>query len=151
VLNSNDSQADTEALMNYGFGNYRRLILAVQEQPVESVDVPGGVEKLQVVPSERLHVSVKAGQQDTARAEIELADLRAPIRKGDKVGTITAYVGERRIASVDLQAGNDVDESFTSAAWPWVRGIGLLVVLSAGVACGRATAKGNGRGRSRFS
>ena len=137
--------------MDYGFTNYEQLTLAECDKPIEAIDVPGGSGKLNLVPSDKLQVSVKTGEQDKARTEIKLDDLHAPIRKGDKVGTITAYVGDTRIVSADLLAANDVDESLASLVWPWGRSIGLLSMLSIGVLCGRTTAKSNGRRRSRLS
>lgn len=151
VLKSDDSQIDTAALMDYGFANYKRLILADCKQTIKTIEIPGGAVELGIISSDKLQISVKNGEQDKARTEVKLNDLHAPIRKGDKVGTITALIGNSQIASVDLEAANDVDESLASIAWPWVRSIGLLTMLSVGVACGRTTAKSNGRSRSRFS
>lgn len=151
VLKSNDSQADTSALMNYGFKNYQRLILAHTKQPVETIAVKGGDQELKVVPAERVHVVVKAGNQKAAKTEIKLDEISAPVKKGDKVGTLTAIVDGRPVFTVDLEAANDVDESTVSAMWPWVRTMALISMLGVGAACGRATAKSDGGSRSRFS
>lgn len=151
VLKSNDSQAETTVLMDYGFKNYRRLVLADKNRPVQKVSVTGGSAKLEVVPTERVHVAVKPNETGLAKTEVKLDEIHAPIRKGDKVGTITAYVAGKPVVTVDLAAAHDVDESLISATWPWVRSIGLLAMLTIGAACGRTTAKSYGYGRSRLS
>lgn len=152
VLKSTDSQIDTAALMDYGFSNYQRLILGTPGQPVAKVSVSGGKDELEVVPSQQLHVAVKAGNAASARVEKQLDEhIYAPVRKGAKVGTITAYVDGKPVTTVDLEAANDVDETVVSVLWPWVRSMGLIGTLSIGVACGRAVAKGSGGGRCRIS
>ena len=151
VLKSTDSQPDTTALMDYGFNNYERVVLAVPERPVQKVVVRGGAAELEVVPSQELHVAVKAGESGLARAEVKLDDLSAPIRKGEKVGTMTAYVAAEPVSTVDLQAAYDVRETAVSAAWPWARAIGLLGMIAIGVACGRTAAKSSGNGRRRLA
>lgn len=152
VLKSPDSQADTKALMDYGFGNYRRIVLGSPDRPVAKVPIAGGSSRLDVVPSERIHVAVKTGNADKARTEIKLDEhIYAPVRKGAKVGSITAYVGGKPVATVDLEAASDVEESVVSTVWPWARAIGLLSMISIGVASGRTAAKSSVGGRRRVS
>jgi D-alanyl-D-alanine carboxypeptidase (penicillin-binding protein 5/6) len=152
VLKSPDSQGDTCALMDYGFSNYRRLVLADRGRPVEKIAVSGGASEVDVVPSQRLHVAIRAGNSSSAKTEVHLDDqIHAPIKKGDKVGTMTAYVDGKAVYAVELEAANDVDESLVSAAWPWLRTITLLGMVGVGVACGRASTKNNGGGRGRLS
>lgn len=153
VLKSPDSQGDTSALMDYGFKNYRRLVLADRDRPVEKISVSGGASQVEVVPAQRLQVAVKSDQTgNSTETKVKFNDeIHAPLKKGDKVGTMTAYVDGKAVYAVDLEAANDVDESLASAAWPWVRTIALLGMVGLGVTCGRATAKNNGRSRSRLS
>ncbi|MEN6520543.1 MAG: D-alanyl-D-alanine carboxypeptidase family protein [Armatimonadota bacterium] len=151
VLKSSDSQAETAALMDYGFKNYQMLVLADKGQPVRRVPVKGGKDELEVVPAERLQVAVRLNEADQATTKIDLNEIHAPVRKGDMVGTMTAYIGSKPIASVDLKAAQDVNESIAFAAWPWVKTVSLLTMLTLGVVCGRTSAKSHGNGRSRLS
>ncbi|MEN6372390.1 MAG: D-alanyl-D-alanine carboxypeptidase family protein [Armatimonadota bacterium] len=151
VLKSADSQADTVALMDYGFKNYQMLVLADKDQTVRKIRVKGGKDELEVVPAERLQVAVRPNETDQATAEIKLNEIHAPVRKGDTVGTMTAYVGSKPVASVDLKAAQDVNESIAFTTWPWVRTVSLLTMLTLGVVCGRTSAKSHGNGRSRLS
>lgn len=151
VLKSPDSQADTAALMDYGFNRFERVVLASTSKPVATVTVKDGKSELDVIPDQELHVVVRSGQKDLARVEKHIDEIQAPIRKGDKVGTMTAFVGDKPVTTVDLRAAQDVDETLVAMAWPWTRSIGLLAMISIGVACGRAVAKSPGNGRSRLS
>lgn len=151
VLNSPDTQAETTMQMDYGFKNYQRIVLGVPEQPVTKMAVIGGVEKLDVVLDKKLTVAVKVGQAASAKTEIHLNQIQAPVKKGDKVGTMVACVGNKPVASVDLVAASDINPSMASTTWPWVRSFGLLAMISIGVTRGRAFAKSTGSSRSRFS
>jgi D-alanyl-D-alanine carboxypeptidase (penicillin-binding protein 5/6) len=151
VLNSPESQADTAALMDYGFARYQKVVLARPDEPLEKISVHGGESELDVVPEREVHVAVLPGQESLAKIDKQIDDVHAPVKKGDKVGTISAYVGDRKVTTIDLRAAEDVGESTASIAWPWVRTIGFLAMLSIGVACGRTAAKSVGNGRSRLS
>lgn len=151
VLKSPDSQGDTTALMDYGFKNYERVLLARTGQPVARVPVRGGKTELDAVPDRDVHVVVKPGEAGTAKVEKKLDDVHAPIRKGETVGTMTAFIGDKPIVTVLLKAAEDVGETTASIAWPWIRTILLLGTISIGAVCGRTSAKSLGRRRSRLS
>lgn len=147
VLKSPDSQADTAALMDYGFSRFEKVVLAKSDEPIGKVPVQGGKTELAVVPASEVHVAVRAGQAGLAKIEQHIDVVQAPIRKGDKVGTVTAFVGDKPVTTVDLKAAEDVDETLVAMAWPWTRSIMLLGMISIGVACGRAVTKSPGNGR----
>ncbi len=151
VLNDPNTQEDTAALMEYGFNNYERLILADRRQSVQRIRITGGATALEVGPSSQVQVVVSKQKSSNHKIEILLDDLRAPVKKGEKVGTLVASVDGKQVCSVDLEATNDVNESIAAASWPWLRAAGLLAMMSLGVAFGRASTKGNGSRRSRFA
>jgi D-alanyl-D-alanine carboxypeptidase (penicillin-binding protein 5/6) len=151
VLKSPNSQADTTALMDYGFASFERVILQTPKSVVTEVPVSGGQSKLPVVVVEPLQAVVRKGEpKPTTAVKIE-EKINAPVRKGDKVGTMTAYIGDRAVSTVDLEAAEDVHQTVANIAWPWVRTMLLVAMFSIGVAGGRAAAKGPGVGRRRFS
>lgn len=152
VLKSPDSQVDTTALMDYGFRNFERVILGTPEKSVTRVPVRGGKMELEVVPSRVLHAAVKSGDRNSVRTDVNIdREIYAPVKKGDKIGTITAYVNDTPVATVDLKAASDVEQTMISTTWPWIRTVTLLAMISIGVAGGRAAAKGTGGGRRRLS
>ncbi len=152
VLKSPNSQADTTALMDYGFAGFERVILNTPDTVVTKVHIDDGQSELAVVPAKPLNAVVRKGQTSLARSSVQINEkLYAPIKKGDKVGTLTAYVGDKAVAMVDLHAAADVHQTVASVAWPWVRTMLLVAMFSVGVAGGRATAKGIGVSRRRFS
>jgi serine-type D-Ala-D-Ala carboxypeptidase (penicillin-binding protein 5/6) len=152
VLKSPNSAVDTESLMNYGFGNFERIVLSSPYKPVDKVAINGGKSRLDIVPALQLHAIVRRGESSLARSTTQINDkLYAPIRKGEKVGTMTAYVGDKAVAIVDLDAAESVDQTIASRTWPWVRAMMLAAMISIGVAGGRAASKSNGLGRRWFS
>lgn len=152
VLKSPNSSEDTAELMDYGFTNYERVVLTDPKKPVAKIEVRGGKSEVEAVTSEPLHVVVRRGEDIDPRTEIKLDDkLYAPVRKGDKVGVMTAYLGDKPVASVDLRAADNVDQTIASVTWPWVRTILLVAMVSIGVAGGRAASKSSGISRRWFS
>lgn len=141
VLKSCDSQADTAALMDYGFTNFRKLTLASPNKPAMKTKVIGGTSELELVPSKELYVIVQLKRENLARVESDINRLAAPIKKGDRVGMISAYLGDKKIASAELLAANDVEQSYAAAALGWLSAIGLPAAILMSMAYGRTTAK----------
>lgn len=115
IMAAEDSKArvkDATALLNYGFGKCNKY----QEDAIGAVpDVPvkRGVEK-----------TVKAAQKDAfAYIDTTGADLsgierkvtmkkniKAPVKKGDKVGKATYYLGGQEIGTRDILAAENIEK-----------------------------------------
>ena len=133
VLKSNDAGADTSAILTYVFKYYQGFYFAKPGEVVTSVPVAGGVTpKVALVPSDGLGIVVRKSRGDEGRAEVETEEAKAPIEKGEKLGTVTGYLNGKRIGSVDLIAAESVDRTLAATVWIWTRsfllaGVFLLV------------------------
>lgn len=115
VIGEKDSKTrfkESSELLNYGFANYQKTIFAKQEEVKGYAKVNQGKEdEVPFGVKENFGVLTKKGNSDKIKEIAELSEVKAPIRKGDKVGVLYlvkedgAIVGES-----DLIALQDVDK-----------------------------------------
>lgn len=111
--------ADTTALMNYGLEQYQNVDVceygkefapaaAINAEPengrlYQEVTVPLEVKEQEIV------VLKRDGEEVRAIYDVP-KNLQAPIKEGQKVGSVTYYLGERQIAEIPICAGKSVKE-----------------------------------------
>ena len=100
---------DAATLLNYAFANYTLCPLRPEKEP-EALPVEMGreAEVPLVLDGEAFSVVPKGG--DAPRFRLELpARLSAPVRAGERVGTLTVTQGERTVAEIPVLAGAEVE------------------------------------------
>jgi len=115
---------DSKALLEYGFANYKRKVIAVPGKQVRdgeaSVKEAQGNNYVRLNAATELSAVVESDRNvDNLAPDIVLnGDIRAPIAQGEVLGVATySYVDEKTketivLGSVDLVAGNDVKLDF---------------------------------------
>jgi D-alanyl-D-alanine carboxypeptidase (penicillin-binding protein 5/6) len=99
--------ADTLALLRYGLSQFRERRVLDVRRPVTSLDVEYRDDRVQLVPARGLSVTVRRGQR--VRRRFELPDeLDGPMDAGERVGTVSVYVGGRRVGRVGLRTATEV-------------------------------------------
>lgn len=121
IMAAEDSKArvrDAIALCNYGFGKCNKY----QEEEIKTVkpvEIKRGVEKTVGVAQEKPFAYVDTTGADLKAIERKVTiekDLKAPVKKGDKVGVAKYYLNGTEIGSVDILATESVKEvSYRSA------------------------------------
>jgi D-alanyl-D-alanine carboxypeptidase (penicillin-binding protein 5/6) len=127
--------ADTLALLDYGFRLYRRVAPLRQGRPVAKARVAFfGDRKVAVQPARTVAVSVRRGER--VRTLIDApGELHGPLDQGSPVGRASVYVDGRRVGTVPLVTGAEVPKAGAVrkiAHWllrPWT--LIALVVLAA--------------------
>ncbi|MHB1000591.1 MAG: D-alanyl-D-alanine carboxypeptidase family protein [Armatimonadota bacterium] len=150
VLGSKDAGTDTIELMNYAFKFYKQIIFANTNTVVSTLPLPGGVEEtIDIVPAKNLALIVRRSGQAKPRTEIEVRKVRAPIEKGETVGRLTAYLGDKKVGATELVAAKTIKRTLSATIWLWVRSIFLITVifLAGFIAYGTAVAKAARRRR----
>lgn len=144
---------DTIALMDYGFNNFKPVIVARRGEVVGSAAVKGGAAATVPVTAEsELHAIVKPGEERKVTSRLDAAEAQAPVRRGDRMGTMFAHVDGKQVAAVPIRADADVGVSLVGIAFPWLRnGFILLIGIMVSRKYGAATAKSSGRRRRRVS
>lgn len=133
ILKSNDAGTDAAAILSYAFKYYQGFYFAKPGEAVTSVHVSGGVtETVNLIPSDSLAVVIRKSKGNEARSEREIKKARAPIKKGEKLGTVTGYLNGERLGSVDLLAAESVDRTLAMTIWVWSRTfllVGVIIVV----------------------
>lgn len=85
--------SDSEALLDYGFANYRRTVLFRNRQTLGVVDVPLAGPTIVVATAEYSFVSSAYGRPDAKFEIYPYEALWPPLRPGDIVGEVVVRVG----------------------------------------------------------
>ncbi len=121
IMAADDNKArmkDATALLNYGFGKCRKYE-EEQVEEIEPVPVKRGVEDQVKVAQEKPFSYVDTSGADLSAVERKVIlekSVKAPVKKGDKAGEVSYYLGGAKIGSVDVLAVEDVAEMTCKSA-----------------------------------
>ncbi len=117
VLHSDNRWGDAIQLLEYGYAAFAFAPVAQAGHVVRTVRVAGARDPyLGLVATRSLTVPVPAAEADGVRIDATLAaPLAAPVRKGQRIGQLTAWLGRERLGQVDLVAARTV----ARAPWWW--------------------------------
>lgn len=107
-----DRFADSIELLEYGFDNFR-TVSAVSEGQTQTVRVKAGKKKgIEAAAAADIKTAVSEGSSgDEITTEVNIERIKAPVREGDIVGSITAYKDGKVIGSTDLVSCENVSLS----------------------------------------
>lgn len=97
-------------LLDHGFANYETVRIADAGKMIKKVKVSKG-EKTQVPASadSDIEVTVRKGSSGNIKKITDMKhELKAPVKKGEKIGTLTVYDGRTRLGTYELKAEYDV-------------------------------------------
>lgn len=105
--------AEVAKLLNYGFANYASVTLAEEGQRVKKITVDKGEPYiLHAVTGEKATAFVKKGQEKETSYKANIPkNLKLPLKKGDKIGTLDIYCGDEKLGSCDLVADRNIDKA----------------------------------------
>jgi serine-type D-Ala-D-Ala carboxypeptidase (penicillin-binding protein 5/6) len=154
VLNSADTYADSEAMLEWGRENFQPVYFARGGEQLASASVRGGNHgEVPLIAKEDLLMIVPRRLGNNTEREVRvLHGLRAPVLEDQVAGTVVGLVEGRPVGQVDLVAAQPVAEGQMQAGLlPWsgawlVLGFGVL-----GTRYARAFAKGARRRRRGFT
>lgn len=154
VLGSPDAGTDTIALMDYAFKYFKQVPFVKTDKIVKTVTVKYGEKKtVDVVPAKNLALVTGKSSQMASSTKVNLGNISAPVKKGDKVGTLTAFYGKQNVGSVDLVAAESVNRKLSATIWMWTRNIlaTFTILITGLLTYGTAVAKAARRRRRRVS
>ncbi len=105
------------AMLDYGFANYSVNTQVTAGDNMGSVPVAKGeVDRVEAIASDGCSVLTKKGGEEDIQKEIMLdEDVTAPVRAGDKLGTVRVTRGGEVIDEIDLTAAADVNKKSITA------------------------------------
>ena len=101
---SKDRFSDATSLLNYGFANYETIKVYNKYDVVKTMDIEKSAkDNVALVCKDSLHILIKKGDSKEFKKKIDLCkDVKFPIKKGQKLGTIEIYYKDKMIHKSDL-------------------------------------------------
>ena len=108
--NSKERFADVSSLFNYGFANYTEKCIFEKDQVMEEkIKVSSGVkEELEIATKDSYYVFGRKNEKINYFYELELDKVKAPIKKGEKVGKVNIYIDNIKKAEIELVANESI-------------------------------------------
>lgn len=102
--------AETTALLDYGFNLYKVNVIKKQGDVVDNIEIDkGSRNSIDVVLGEDITVLSKKSDADKNYTEkVKMDEIKLPIEKNQQVGTIEIYDGSNKIGSYPLVASEEV-------------------------------------------
>lgn len=106
-------------MLDYGFANYAVCTPAVDEAALTPIPVKKGLAEEVAVEAEKPStVLCKKGEEKSVTCRVTLSkDLQAPVVKGQTVGEVQVFKGEKQVASCPVKAACSVGEMTFWAAF----------------------------------
>jgi D-alanyl-D-alanine carboxypeptidase (penicillin-binding protein 5/6) len=151
VLNSGDTYGDTAAMLDWGYARFHPVVFARRGERVGMARVPGGSpSEVPAIAAEDLVVVLpRQGAPAAVDHRLQLAELKAPIRRDQPIGTLCGLVdGRVQVAGAVVAGAEALADWRADAGRVGGWGVALLVVVC-GRRYARAFAKGPRRRRRR--
>lgn len=106
---SDERFALTQELLDYGFANYKLDNIKIDNSKLKTVKVKNGVDK-SITPKCELNKKLllpKNSDKITYKYSF-LDEVKAPVKKGAKLGVITVYSGNKKISSIELKSDKNI-------------------------------------------
>ncbi|MCH5165764.1 MAG: D-alanyl-D-alanine carboxypeptidase [Clostridiales bacterium] len=105
--NSKTRNKEVSEMLNYGFSNYK-TVYAVKKGDVlgEYAVSNGKTDKITVVAESDCTAFIKNGEKSEFTLDINVKELCAPVKAGDKVGTVSVKLNGNEFATVGIIAQN---------------------------------------------
>ena len=108
-----DRDEEATKLMSWGFNFFKNYKILEKGKPIEVTDVWGGtVESVELVAGENMVRTLPRTQRKDLKVKISYdAPVAAPLKAGDKVGTIEVTIPEKGVEKVPLLVAKDVEQA----------------------------------------
>ncbi|MCQ2441356.1 MAG: D-alanyl-D-alanine carboxypeptidase [Clostridia bacterium] len=126
---SNDRFNGAKKLLDYGFANYSFSVIKPELKKNTTVKVEKGTEKsVKVTAKDNINILLKKSDSAKITQKVNLKDkVTAPVKKGNKLGSVDVYVGDEQIGSVDITAKSDIKRmNFAVALSLIIKGLFVL-------------------------
>jgi len=102
--------AQITKMFNYAFSQFETKPIFEKGTAVSEVKIQKGEKsKINAITNENISILVKKGDKtDDVRQEVTFSKIKAPIKKGEVVGSVKLYRGDQLIIEKDLIASEDV-------------------------------------------
>lgn len=105
--------SEVSGMLDYGYNLYQKEVYITPEEVIDSIEVEKGKEKYAniVVKEEVAAVNKKGYKIGELTYELDVDNLKAPINKGDTVGTLTIKENGKTINTVDVTVDKSIEKA----------------------------------------
>lgn len=110
---ANKRSADTTKMLDYGFNVYMIQSILDEKTTIEKRKVELGKDLMtEIIPKENITIlNKKSDELKNITYKTNIDKIVAPIKKGDKVGTIDILEDNKVISTIDATVKNDIDKA----------------------------------------
>ncbi len=102
---------DAATLLDYGFANYCVYTPEYKEEIPELTVINGMQSNLKATANISGSIVVEKGKSKEITCKLEVkSEVEAPVNKGDKLGTLTFYIGKEKLREYPIVASHIVDK-----------------------------------------
>ena len=112
VDSSEHRSNDTTSMLNYGFANYKINNVVKKGQVIGEIEIKGGKKNIgEMVAKEEINDLIKKGDKKDYSYNIKRKNIKAPILKGDVVGTLEVIDNNgKKVKTIDLVSMESVNK-----------------------------------------
>ena len=105
--------ADTTELLNYGYANYKTEVVLTKKDVIDTITIDGAKqEKIKIVPVRDVKILAKKNEKiENVNYDFKIENIKLPIKKGDKIGSLSVKMDNKEIDKIDVTVSNDVDKA----------------------------------------
>ena len=109
----NSRSRESAKLLNWGLRKFDTVQVAKKDEIISSLNVwLGKKNKVDVIPSEDVYLTIPKRKKKTIKAEIIYdSPISAPIKKGDKIGSLKIYILDELQKDIDILSNENIKRS----------------------------------------
>ena len=110
---STTRNAEVKEMLDYGFAQYEVDTMLSTKSVLDTKEVDKGKQRyVDLVPTENINfLNKKTDGKRNASYEVKIDNLKAPLKVGDKVGTLIIKEDNNKTRSVDITVAEDVEKA----------------------------------------
>lgn len=103
--------SDAATILDYGFANYSMYTPKVPDEAITTVQVVNGMQgSVKTAVNKITPILIKKGEEKNITEKLNLPEsVEAPVKKGDKIGSIEYILDKKKIAESPVTADGDVE------------------------------------------
>lgn len=103
---------ETQRLLEHGFANFETKTIAEKGEKIKKITLEKGEpQKLYAVTREAIKLTVEREKVNDIEIKVRIYDdIKLPISKNDKIGTITVYIGDKEKYTFELVSDRSVEK-----------------------------------------
>ena len=116
VMGEPDSKtrtSDVSSMLDYAFAQYETETFLSTESILDTINInKGKKEFVNIVPKENVTIlNKKTDNKKNATYNLEMYDMKLPLKKGDTVGKLSVYIDDNLYRDIDVTVSEDIEKA----------------------------------------